>query len=248
MLVRSENRRISNIRVNRKSFRKLERIVKKLTPQEIEAAEKEYFETRKTTNENVSFLLREISAYGFGQHMSNEQRLYMRRQIMALCLKHGMPSIWFTINPNDLTNEINIKLTAYRAKDGKEAEDLMNKFRCHIGRIQHLVRDPVSSALFFHREVSLFFEKYVKTGESSIFGKVSCYYACVETNERGALHLHGLLWLDANVHLPNLLSDATKPENQEYAEAVCQYVDSVFSEVSPTTKLRLNGGDNIKNL
>jgi hypothetical protein len=38
------------------------------------------------------------------------------------------------------------------------------------------------------------------------------------------------LWLDANVHLPTLLDDVAKPENEDYGELVCKYIDSVFSE------------------
>jgi hypothetical protein len=53
----------------------------------------------------------------------------------------------------------------------------------------------------------------------------------VETNDRGALHLHGHLWLDANIHLPTLLNDMGKSRNEGYKEQVCEYIDSVFSEV-----------------
>jgi helitron helicase-like protein len=124
-----------------------------------------------------------------------------------------------------------MKLTAFRGLSGKEAEELFQALQQHINSVQHTVRDPVSSAMFFHREISLFFEKYVRTGQDSVFGKVSCYFASVETNDRGTLHLYGHLWLDANMHLPTLLKDMAKPENEGYREQVCGYIDSVFSEV-----------------
>jgi hypothetical protein len=242
MLLRSENRRISHIRMAKNCFEKVKQIHETLTSEEIKAAEEEYRKTRTTTNSKIAYLLRELSAFGHGQHMSNEERLYARRKIQSLCLQYGMSNIWFTINPNDLTNEVNMKLTAFRGQDEKEAEKLFGMLQRHINSVQHTVRDPVSAAIFFHREISLFFEKYVRTGENSVFGKVSCYFACVETNERGALHLHGFLWLDANVHLPNLLKDTAKPENESYRESVSKYIDSVFSEVrenSAHTFLRL---------
>ena len=168
-----------------KSFEKVRELHESLTSDEIKAAEEEYRETRTTTNSKVAYLLRELSAFGHGQHMSNEERLYARRKIQSLCLQNGMSNIWFTINPNDLTNEINMKLTAFRGQNEKEAEKLFRMLQQHIKSIQHTVRDPVSASVFFHREISLFFEKYVRTGENSVFGKVSCYFACVETNERG---------------------------------------------------------------
>jgi hypothetical protein len=57
------------------------------------------------------------------------------------------------------------------------------------------------------------------------------YFASVETNGRGAPHLHGHLWLDANMHPPTLLKDMAKPENEDYREQVCGYIDLVFLEV-----------------
>lgn len=164
MLVRSENRRISNIRMAKKSFDKVKQIHETLTSDEIKAAEEEYRETRTTTNPKGAYLLRELSAFGYGQHMSNEERLYERRKIQSLSLQNGGNNIWFTINPNDLTNEINMKLTPFQGLSGREAEQLFQKLRQHINSVQHTVRDPVSSAIFFHREISLFFEKYVRPG------------------------------------------------------------------------------------
>ncbi|KAM4055420.1 PIF1 protein [Hirsutella rhossiliensis] len=60
--------------------------------------------------------------------------------------------------------------------------------------------------------------------------KISHYYATVETNERGSLHLHGLLWLDGNMRLPNLMDDMANPAEEAYRAQVIRYVDSVFHE------------------
>ncbi|XP_044714565.1 PIF1 protein [Hirsutella rhossiliensis] len=111
------------------------------------------------------------------------------------------------------------------------AQPLSNESRLLMRRkIQALDIRAVSSAIFFHREVSLFFEKYVNAGQESVFGKISHYYATVETNERGSLHLHGLLWLDGNMRLPNLIGDMANPAEEAYRAQVIRYVDSVFHE------------------
>lgn len=213
------------------AFSSIEGIVNSLTVDEIGAAQKEYEESRVTTNKRIAYLLRETNAYGKNQHMSNEQRLYDRRKITSLQIKHGMPTIWITINPNDLTNEANMRLAACRVATGADAEKLFEDFKKRIGRVQHTVRDAVSSARFFHREIELFFKHLASVQQESIFGKVSCYYGCVETNERGALHLHGLLWLDANIEMPNLFRDLSLQPDGSYVQQVCEYIDSVFSEV-----------------
>jgi len=65
----------------------------------------------------------------------------------------------------------------------------------------------LSSAIFFHKEISIFFEHYMKIGEDSVFGRISQYFGAVETNEHGALHLYGLLWLQRNMHLGSIFKE-----------------------------------------
>ncbi|KAM5529293.1 hypothetical protein FOXYSP1_17137 [Fusarium oxysporum f. sp. phaseoli] len=117
-----------------------------------------------------------------------------------------------------------------RLHDRDAAKELLIDLRGRYDRISLSIMDPVSAAIFFHREVSLFFEKYVKTGQESVYGKISHYYATVETNDRGSLHLHGLLWLEGNMDLPSLIDDMTKNEEGEYRAQVVRYLDSVFNE------------------
>jgi hypothetical protein len=90
--------------------------------------------------------------------------------------------------------------------------------------------------LFFHREISMFFKHYVKVGETSVFGWISQYFGAVETNEAGALHLHGLLWIQGNMALSSLWKDVEDGQKRTYRDRIVQYVNSVFAEVglSPT--------------
>lgn len=78
----------------------------------------------------------------------------------------------------------------------------------------------------------MFFEHYVQAGKDSVFGRISQYFGAVETNERGALHVHGLLWLHGNMNLSSMLKDVVEGDQAAYQEAIIQYVDSVFTEVS----------------
>ncbi|KAJ4125134.1 hypothetical protein NW765_015524 [Fusarium oxysporum] len=98
------------------------------------------------------------------------------------------------LNPNDITNPIKLKLTACRTRETEEAEKFLGLDQAYK-RARLAISDSVSLAIFFHREVSMYFEHYVNVGEESVFVLVSQYNVAVETNERGALHLHGLLWL-----------------------------------------------------
>ncbi|KAM4061599.1 PIF1-like helicase [Hirsutella rhossiliensis] len=187
-----------------------------LTEDRLKRAEAEMRETRTTSDPDISLLLRELSIFGHAQPLSNESRLLMRRKIQALDIWAGMPAIWITISPNDINNPVKMKLAIHRLHDYESAKELLADLRERYDRIALSTMDPVSSAIFFHREISLFFDKYVNTGQESIFGKISHYYATVETNERGSLHLHGLLWLDGNMRLPNLMGDMANPAEESY--------------------------------
>ncbi|KAF6794973.1 DNA repair and recombination protein [Colletotrichum musicola] len=232
--------------MNKAVFPKIQEIVKNLTTEAIQEAVEELSATRTTTNPDIQLLLRETNAFGKRQHMSNEERLFSRRKIQSLCVQFGMPCVWYTINPNDLTNPVNMKLATFRvARSEAERTKLFADFKRNFGgRVQHVVKDAVSSAQFFHREIELFFKHLVAVGEESIFGKVSSYFGCIETNERGALHIHGLLWLDANMELPKLFDDLEADKTGTYAAQSCDVqramsyrrFDSVFSDIVDITQ------------
>ncbi len=170
--------------------------------------------------------------------MSREDRLSMRRKIKSLIIRYGIPAIWFTLNPNDIMNPVKLILAAYRGREPEEAEAFLASLDLMYKRVRLAISDPISSAIFFHREISMFFEHYVQTGNDSVFGRISQYYGAVETNERGALHVHGLLWLQGNMNLSSVLKDVVEDDQAAYRDAVIQYVDSVFAEVSlPKLKL-----------
>ncbi|KAM4064155.1 PIF1-like helicase [Hirsutella rhossiliensis] len=230
MGVRSRNRRVSMLSVTRKNFGNVERIVRSLTADGLAAARAELESTGKTTDDAVKELLRSLSLYGYRQPMSRELRLSMRHKILALIVRYGVPAIWFTINPNDITNPVKLRLAAYRTRDPEAAEAFLRSLDMSFKRVRLSVSDPMSSAMFFHREMALFFEHYVNAGGESVFGRISQYYGAVETNERGSLHVHGLLWLHGNAHLGSMLADAHGEEQAAYRERIVRYVDSVFCE------------------
>ncbi|XP_044717282.1 PIF1-like helicase domain-containing protein [Hirsutella rhossiliensis] len=134
---------------------------------------------------------------------------------------------------DDAVKELLRSLSLYgvRARDPEAAEEFLRSLDKAFKRVRLSVSDPMSSAVFFHREMTLFFEHYVNAGGESVFGRVSQYYGAVETNERGSLHVHGLLWLEGNAHLSSMLADSDGGEQAAYRERIVRYVDSVFSEV-----------------
>ncbi|KAL6411732.1 hypothetical protein AUP68_04106 [Ilyonectria robusta] len=230
MSVRSRNRRVSMLSVTRKDFRKIERIVRSLSADRLAAARIEWENSGKTSDEGVKELLRSLSLYGFRQPMSRENRLSMRRKIQSLVLRYGVPAIWFTLNPNDITNPVKLRLAAYRTSEPDAAEAFLKSLGMSYKRLRLAISDPMSSAIFFYREMMLFFEYYVKVGEESVFGRIIDYFGAVKTNERGALYVYGLLWLYGNAHLSSMIADIDGEDQATYRDCIIQYIDSVFSE------------------
>ncbi|KAM4061528.1 PIF1-like helicase [Hirsutella rhossiliensis] len=180
MGVRSRNRQASMLGVARKNFARVEGLLKSLTAQRLEAARVELEATGKTSDDGVKELIRSLSV-------------------------HGVPAIWFTLNPNDITNLVKLRLAAHRARDPDEAEAFLRDLGTAYKRTRLAISDPMSSAIFFHREMTLFFEHYVNVGEELVFG-------------------HG------NAGLGEALGGSDTEEQAAYRERIVRYVDSVFSE------------------
>lgn len=65
-------------------------------------------------------------------------------------------------------------------------------------------------------------------GGEGVFGPVQTYYAAVETNGRGMLHLHGLVWLQGNMRFERLRERIQK--EAVFGKRVVQYLESVIRE------------------
>jgi hypothetical protein len=65
-------------------------------------------------------------------------------------------------------------------------------------------------------------------GETGILGEVSTYFGAVETNGRGMLHLHCLVWLAGNLDFFDLRSKMLS--DPEFARQMVDYLDSVIAE------------------
>lgn len=230
--VRCRNRRASMASLSRRDFAEVEKMVHSLTTEKLETAQKELQLCGRTSDKEVNQLLRSLALYGYRQPMSRESRLTTRRKAKSLMVWCGIPAIWITLNPNDITNPVKLRLAVYRTSEAAEAESVLRNLDDMYQTLRLAISDPVSSAIFFHREVSMFFKYYVRVGTNSVFGRISQYLGVVETNERGSLHFHGLLWLHGNLQLVSLLQEIGNAQEVKYRNRVLQFLDSIFSEVS----------------
>ncbi|XP_044723728.1 PIF1-like helicase domain-containing protein [Hirsutella rhossiliensis] len=104
--------------------------------------------------------------------LSVGRKNFRKVERISLIVGYGVPAIWFTINPNDITNPVKLRLAAYRTRDPDAAEEFLEGLGDAYKRARLAISDPMSSAVFFHREMKLFFDHYVKVGEDSMLADI----------------------------------------------------------------------------
>jgi hypothetical protein len=113
----------------------------------------------------------------------------------AITVAENVPAFWLTINPADLRNPLVLKLAGIDIS----CDDLSTQAR----RIRQSTANmnPVAVAQFFHQICGGVFEALLTVGKNKpgILGEISNYFGVVETNGRGMLHLHSLIWLAGNL-------------------------------------------------
>lgn len=131
---------------------------------------------------------------------TDSSRTSVRSKIWSLIATKNPPNLWITLNPSNINNPIaqvfageSLDLDNFDAKRALNAK----------GRAENMARDPYAAAKFFHFVIVATLETIfgISVSRSSItrrkgtFGKVNAYVGMVETQGRGMLRLHLILWL-----------------------------------------------------
>ncbi len=177
---------------------------------------------------------------------SDQARYQWRSQIWATSIYLNPPSLWLTINPCDLHDPI------AQAFAGEEID--LDNFIATAGpskekRAQNIAADPYAAAKFFHFLIRAILQalfgvdatRYQVKSGSGILGRVSAYFGTVESQGRGSLHLHMLVWLkDA----PNAdeMHDLLKSES--FRELIRAYIRANLRAYVPG----LESTDSVKNI
>ena len=200
-----------------KTFDRDARVLSTITADKLVKAQEEE-EHKKPISDPAVRLLRQHIHSTTAQVMGSDQSRYkLRSQIWSTTMKKGPPSIWITINPSDLNDPI--------AQVFAGADIDMDAFASHCGpdkrqRAKNVASDPYASAKFFHFMIRTILEtlfqikitkQRVMTGKG-LLGRISAYFGTVESQGRGTLHLHMLIWLE-NAPSPDELLELLKSES-----------------------------------
>ena len=211
-----------SIAVKRKDWEHAKAAISSLTFDQLAAAAKSIRETHTHNDPTIKLLERLIQTVASQVPQSFARMRTNRSYMQALLVCLGMAAFWLTINPADLRSVLVLKLAGVEVS----CDDLSSeaqKIRQVTARM-----NPVAVAQFFHQICTGVFNVLLAAGtnQPGIFGQVSNYFGVVETNGRGMLHLHSLVWLAGNLEFRNLRSRLQS--DAVFAAKMIHYLKSVI--------------------
>lgn len=138
-----------------------------------------------------------------------------RNEIRALIKTYGTPALFLTLNPSDLTHPLvgvygGLEPSVWRAMSGNQ-------------RARFVAGNPGAAARFFDTMIRNFVDIVLRPGKSNrnpmlqgLFGPCETYYGMVETQGRGTLHCHMLVWLVGNPNPQDLRDRMAEDDNFRY--------------------------------
>lgn len=217
----------ASLRISRSQFSKYEGEIMKLKPKDLLQASDEEKKKVPFSNPAIRALRSQLTAVRSKVLATDENRASVRAQIWSLNVAFNPPSLWITINPSDTHNPIaqvlageNIDLDNFVSTRGPTS----------TRRSINLASDPYVAAQFFHFIVNTTLEVLygftrMSNGhpdrKNGIVGNVQAYVGMVESQGRGTLHLHMIMWLQG-APTPAEMREALK--SKDFRDKVAHFI------------------------
>jgi hypothetical protein len=173
------------------------------------------------TNSALNKLLQHIKTVGGRVMGSAYSRTALRTRIHALIFNQGLPSIFLTINPADIHSPLALYFAGVQLNlDQIKDEQLMDTYR----RAEIIASHPVATAKFFHVLISNILETMIMGG---VLGPIKAYFGTVESQGRGSLHLHLLIWLDHDMKPADMKE---KIQDVTFRTKLIAYLEDIIKE------------------
>ena len=236
----------ARVQMQRKTFERDARLMSLVTTAKLEAAKQEEEKGLPISDPAVRTLKSHIHSTASRIQGSDQARYRLRSEIWSTSAALGPPSLWITINPSDLHDPI------AQVFAGEEIN--MDEFMAHLGpdkdqRAKNIADDPYAAAKFFHFMITTILETLfgvkvtpaqVKSGVG-VFGRVTAYFGVVESQGRGTLHLHLLVWLK---HAPSSDEMSTLLKTEEFRARVVAFLHANIRAYVPG----FEDGESVKKL
>lgn len=172
-------------------------------------------------DQRVNLLMKHIKAVGGRVMGSAHSRSSLRTKIHALCFYLGLPSLFLTINPADIHSPVALYFAGVNLDlDNIVPQELYTTYkRAHI-----VATHPVATAKFFNILIKNILKCLVMGG---VVGEASAYFGTVESQGRGSLHLHLLIWLNHKFTPAQLKK---KIHDVVFREKLLKYIEDIIKE------------------
>ena len=173
------------------------------------------------SNGKLNKLMNHLKTIGGRVMGSAYSRTALRTQIHGLIFNQGLPSIFLTVNPADIHSPVALYFSGIKLDlDNIQTEQLMTTYK----RAETIASHPVATAKFFHLLITNILKTMIVGG---VLGPIKAYFGTVESQGRGSLHLHMLIWLDHEMK-PSDMKD--KVHNADFREKLKAYLEDIIKE------------------
>ena len=197
--------------------------IQSLTSKDIEIALENHLKRIYNTESNsrLNKLLQHIKTIGGRVMGSAYSRTALRTRIHALIYNQGLPSIFLTINPADIHSPVALYFAGVDLNlDNIQGEQLMDAYK----RAEIVASHPVATAKYFHVLITNILTTMISGG---VLGPIKAYFGTVESQGRGSLHLHLLIWLDHDMKPTDLQENI---QHVNFREKLKAYLEDIIKE------------------
>lgn len=190
----------ARIQMNRSDFQKDMSLFQGITFEKMRKASEQEAKGENIADHGIRMLLKHLHASSSRVVATDASRIKLRSMMWSQSYIMNAPNLWITINPDDIDDPIVQFLAGVDIDlDNFDLESGPNKAE----RSRNIAEDPYAAAQYFNLIVKAVLESLLaikaeagrSTSGRGIFGPISGYFGVVETQGRGALHLHMLIWL-----------------------------------------------------
>jgi hypothetical protein len=191
----------ARIQMRRNDFKREADLLQSVTREKMQLAADQEAKGQPISDPAIKALRKHMHAVAGRVKATDASRIRLRSMMWSMSYALNPPNVWITINPDDIDNPIVQLLTGADIDlDNFLSTDEPSKTE----RGARVAADPFAAAEYFNLIMNAIVTHFlgittargrVKTAKG-IFGNVRGYFGVVESQGRGTLHMHMLLWLN----------------------------------------------------
>ena len=191
--------RASKTMVKKAYFPHLTRLLNRLSPEDIQVAKAELDKARQPgepralsqKSKDVLTVLSYLKAGGASIPGSPLEKKNYRKKIEAMVYRYGLPHLFLTINPSDGYSP----LVLLFAGEEIDLANIQSEFAWQQQAIL-MAKNPAAAARFYHHVITSVLKDLLGFGcGGGVLGNLRSYFGVDETQGRGTLHCHLILWI-----------------------------------------------------